>query len=148
MERYKVFYNSRLAKVLTFIKGFSTMMLFGFVITEKESLHPSELKHEEAHVYQYRDCITLGAYISIIALFTFAGLGLMGWWMLSLLVLPFVLFYILYGLNWLLLLPFKGKDAYDYICFERHARWIEETWYKPCEEQRHSYSFQWVKFIF
>lgn len=51
MERYKVFYNSRLAKVLTFIKGFSTMMLFGFVITEKESLHPSELKHEEAHVY-------------------------------------------------------------------------------------------------
>lgn len=143
----KVYYNSRLAKRLTFMKDFKTMMFFGFVITENTELHPKVLKHEEAHVYQYRDCISVGAYISLIAFFTCAAFDAVGWWMISLLILPFVFFYVLYGINYLILFPFKRKKAYYYICFERHAEWISATWDKPCEEQNHYVSLQWLKFL-
>ena len=34
----KVYYNSKLAKLLTFMEGFSTMMFFGIVLTERSKL--------------------------------------------------------------------------------------------------------------
>lgn len=56
----KIYYNSGLAKVLTFLNGFATMMLFGFVITEHSSLNGRSIKHEWCHVQQYKDCVGLG----------------------------------------------------------------------------------------
>lgn len=33
----KIYYKSKLAKILTFLDGFTTMMFFGVVITERKS---------------------------------------------------------------------------------------------------------------
>lgn len=38
-----VFYNSKIAKLATFISGFKTITLFGMCFTEKDSLTPKQL---------------------------------------------------------------------------------------------------------
>lgn len=145
MESIYVCYKSKLAKLLTFIDGFKTMMFFGFVITEKESLTEKELKHEGTHVQQYKDCIALGGFLSLILFFSFAAFEKTGYWMFSLLLLPFLMYYIIYGVEYLfyLIKERNSNDAYHKISFERQAYWIAETWDKPCEEQNHYVSFGW-----
>lgn len=149
MDRFKVFYNSKLAKALTFMRGFSTIMFFGFVFTEKSKLSERELKHESAHVFQYRDCFSAGMILAIILLFTWVALndGFGTWWMLTLLLIPLLLFYVIYGINLLWNITVKRmsvRDAYENVCFEKHAYWIDSTWDKPCEEQNHYVSFGWL----
>ena len=142
----KVFYNSKLAKLVTFFKGFGTIMLFGSVFTEYPTLGGDSLTHEKAHVYQYRDCFFVGMYLFLIILFGWAILvGEPEWWMLALPLIPIFLFYILYGLEYLYwVCRGKGwKGAYDFISFERHAYWIEETWNLPVEQQNPYCWFGW-----
>lgn len=142
----KVFYNSKLAKFLTFIEGFSTMMFFGFILTEKESLSDRVMLHEETHVRQYWDCFALGIGIAIILLFTLFAFGVAAsWYLLFLAIIPLVLYYLLYFSEYLYwVIRGKGwKDAYDYISFEIHAYWIDSSWNLPCEKQNHYVSFGW-----
>lgn len=123
---YKIYYNSKLAKVLTFIKDFSTMMFFGVVITEKDTLSVKSKRHEECHVYQYRDCRLLGFYVFLLLLFLLLFLGVESFWLITLAIIPLVLFYVLYGIEFLLRWIFNGFDrdkAYLDISFEKHARW-------------------------
>lgn len=88
----KVFYNSKLAKLLLF-SGYSTIMLFGFIFTKKDSLRPSTLRHEMIHVEQYKECLT--AFIFPFALFAvFNSL----WWIL---IYP-LMYYIMYGVECLI----------------------------------------------
>lgn len=139
----KVFYNSKLAKVLTFMKGFVTMMFFGTVITEKDSLTEKEKKHEGTHVKQYWDCFAVGGFIAMILMFVLFGFDVRSWWMLLLLLIPALLYYVIYGIEYVIL-RLKGRskeEAYLSIGFERQARWIAETWNLPCEEQNHYVSF-------
>ena len=56
----KVYYNSKLAKILTFMRGFGTMMFFGVIITEYNNLNKQSLIHEKTHISQYEDCVELG----------------------------------------------------------------------------------------
>lgn len=142
----KVFYNSKLAKAVTFMNGFKTIMLFGHVFTEKSYLDEKTLEHEKTHCLQYCDCSNLGLAISLILLFIFFGLNLVSWWLFILLLIPLLLFYIWYGLEFLILLGkgYNKKDAYRNIGFERQARWCSETWDKPCEEKNHYTQFGWI----
>lgn len=87
----KVFYNSKLAKLLLF-GGYSTIMLFGFIFTKKDSLRPSSLRHEMIHVEQYKECLT--AFIFPFALFAIFNSF---WWIL---IYP-LMYYIMYGVEWL-----------------------------------------------
>lgn len=88
----KVFYNSKLAKLLLF-SGYSTVMLFGFIFTKKDSLMPSTLRHEMIHVEQYKECLT--AFIFPFALFAVFNNF---WWIL---IYP-LMYYIMYGVEWLI----------------------------------------------
>lgn len=141
----KIFYNSKLAKLLTFIPGFSTMMFYGFIITEKSSLKEFEKVHEETHVNQYWDCFSLGIFISVILLFTLFSFNICNMWLLLLLLIPINLYYIIYGVEFIIkYIKYKDCDkAYSNIGFEIQASWIEETWNKPCEERNHYTSFGW-----
>lgn len=142
----KVFYNSRLAKLVTFIEDFSTIMFFGVVITEKNYLTGKALAHEETHVRQYWDCFSLGIVIDIILMFSMFAFGIQSWWMLFLILIPLLLFYILYLLEYFYWVIKVGKKyAYDKISFERQAVWIAESWYKPCDKRNHYVSFGWWK---
>lgn len=145
----KVFYKSKLAKILTFFKGFKTIMFFGVLLTENETLPEKTIKHEEAHALQYYECMWVGATLTIITMFTLFACGVQSIWMLLLILIPLSAFYILYGVEWLIKWA-TTKDrlqAYKDVSFERHARWIAETWDKPCPEQHHYISFGWLKFM-
>lgn len=137
---YKIYYNSKLAKALTFLKGFSTMMFFGSVITEEESLNFWEKRHEECHVYQYRDCKILGAYVFLILLFSLLFSGVESPWLLLLILLPWVFYYVLYGVEFLFRWIFYGfntNKAYENISFEKQARQYE----KDVDSNYSSFSF-------
>lgn len=141
----KVYYNSKLAKFLTFMKGFSTMMFFGAVITEKSKLSGKTLKHEKTHIHQYQDCMGLGFAIGIVAMFTLFAFEIQSWWMLLLVLIPFLFYYVIYGVECLFwrIRGFNKTDAYRKIGFERQARWIADTWNLPYIHQHHYTSFGW-----
>ena len=142
----KIYYNSGLAKVLTFLNGFATMMLFGFVITEHSSLNGRCIKHEWCHVQQYKDCVGLGLGIGILVTFILFAFEIQSWWILLLILVPFTLYYIIYLVEWLYWIIKEGVDkAYRKVGFERQAYWIQETWDKPCSLQRQYETFGWWK---
>lgn len=137
----KIYYNSKLAKTLLF-KGYSTMMLFGVIITKKEELTEKVKVHEGEHVRQYIDCFVAGFLFSLIitlAAFTF---NIESWKLLYLLPIPFLTFYAIYIVEWVYWLIRKRNfsDAYFSVGFERQARWIAETWNLP-KKKRNKHSF-------
>lgn len=137
----KVYYNSRLARILTFLPHFSTMMFFGSVITEGKWLSKKTLSHEGCHCLQYRDVTKVGVPLSVIAFFVTISFVKIDWWMLSYVLVGPLLYYIIYLLEWLVLLFIMGPHgAYRNVGFERQARWVALTWNKP-EEERNEYKF-------
>ena len=44
----KIYYKSKIAKLFTFIDGYKTIMLFGAVFTERDSISLRAEYHEEA----------------------------------------------------------------------------------------------------
>lgn len=145
----RVVYNSKIAKAFTFMEGFSTIMLFGVVYTELSRLSNESKAHEEVHVKQYWDCFYAGLSFDIIMLFVLLGIEASFWWFIPLLFIPFLLFYAFYGIEFLIRWT-KTKDkkkAYLELSMEKQARWIAETWDKPCLEQNHYVSFEWFKFL-
>ena len=144
----KVYYNSRLAKILTFLQGFSTMMFFGTVITEEKELSGKSLKHEGTHVEQYKDCVGLGIGLDVVVMFVLFAFDIQGWWMIPVFILvPLLLYYVIYGIEYMYwrCKGFKRERAYEKIGFERQAYWIAETWDKPCREQNQYETFGWWK---
>ena len=142
----KVYYNSKLAKLLTFMEGYSTMMFFGVIITEKNVLSDKTLKHEETHVKQYVDCLGLGLFSGIVLMVIFLALGIHDCWAITLLLaIPILLYYVTYGTEYLYwrIRGFNKTDAYKNIGFERQARWIADTWNLPYSQQHHYSLFGW-----
>lgn len=142
----RVYYNSKLAKVLTFIGGFGTMMFFGSVITEESSLSAEVMLHEKVHTKQYSNCVMLGLAVAIGTMFILFGFEVHSWWMLLLILVPALLYYLLYFLEYLYWVICKGfKDAYYFISFEKQAYWISNSWYLPADKQRPYVVFGWWK---
>lgn len=143
----KIYYNSKLAKLLTFMQGFSTMMFFGVVITEKDALSEKSKKHEGTHVRQYLDCVGLGFALSIVTMFVLFTFDVRSWWMLLLLLVPVFLYHVIYLIEFLYwrVKGYNRDEAYKRIGFERQAYWIAETWDKPCHLQHHYETFGWWK---
>lgn len=137
----KIFYNSRLAKTLLF-KGYSTMMLFGVIITKKEELTEKVKAHEGEHVRQYTDCFVAGFILSLVIALSFFALDAGTWKLLYLLLIPFLTFYVIYVVEWgyWMIRKRNFSDAYFSIGFERQARWIAETWNLP-KKKRNKHSF-------
>lgn len=65
----KIYYNSKIAKLFTFIDGYKTIMLFGAVFTERDAISLKAEYHEGTHCNQYQALFATGfIIISIIAL--------------------------------------------------------------------------------
>ena len=137
----KIYYNSRLARILTFLPHFSTMMFFGCVLTEGKWLSKKTIVHEGCHALQYRDMTRIGLPLSVIIFFTTLVFVEINWWMLSYILIGPLLYYIVYLVEWLVLLFVMGPHgAYRNIGFERQARWVASTWNKP-EGEKNKYKF-------
>lgn len=145
----KIFYNSKLAKLLTFMSGFKTITLFFWCFTENSYLDLKTIKHEEIHTYEYLDCFNAGIAIDIILLFLFLGLFGPTWNLLYLILIPTFLFYVIYGID-LLIKYIIYKDiilAYKNVAFEKYAYWCAETYNLECEKQHHYLNFEWIKYF-
>lgn len=106
----KIYYNNWLAKLILW-DDYSTIMLFGFILTKRKSLSEKTLNHEAIHVTQYKECFVLG-----LILMTLSGLFIPAWWLV---LVPLFLYYLMYVIEWIARL-FKG-NAYRNISFEREA---------------------------
>lgn len=144
----KVYYNSKIAKFVTFLADFATIMLFGAVFTEHKELTKTTLAHEAVHVTQYQTCFMLGLCIDLITLFTCFGFDCYGWWMLSLIAIPIFLYYVYYLIEYLIrLIIYRDRDrAYRMIAFEQEAYDLQQEWVKPCTERRSACSFSYMKY--
>lgn len=105
----KIRYNSFIAKLLW--SEYNTITLAAWVCTKyknKEEMPQRIRNHECTHARQWVECM-LASGVVIWALVLFAGISAL-WFALS-----FLSFYILYVLEWLLKIPFYGKNAYENI---------------------------------
>ena len=144
----KIYYNSKIAKAFTFLKDFSTIMLFGAIFTEHASLSQKIKTHEATHVEQYQTCFTTGLAIAIGIMFICFAFNHYGWWMLALLTIPIFLYYVWYGIEFLIrLIAYRNADkAYRRIAFEQEAYSLENEYLKPCPERKLASSFSFLKY--
>lgn len=85
-----VFYNSTIAKTILF-ESYSTIMLFGFILTKCANLVLEVLNHEKIHQQQYLECMEI-AIVPAILLAVYVS----PW---CLLIIP-LFYYILYLAEW------------------------------------------------
>lgn len=171
----KIFYESRLAKLITFIKDFSTIMLFGAVFTElKENvLNPEDREHEGVHCGQYSDLFWIGLILGI--MHGVILLAYRGWnsaptpYAFFLFCWPVFLYYVYYGIEYLIRLVgaihlfYFGKNkniyyidgrlleasmyAYRNIAFEREASDLQWEFKKVCPQVKKKRSTgSWMKY--
>ncbi|RHJ83014.1 hypothetical protein [Parabacteroides sp. AM08-6] len=152
----KVYYNSKIAKVVTFLADFATVMLFGAVFTEEKKLSERDKFHEASHVEQYETLFGSGLALAVGIMFTCFAFDCYGWWMLALIFIPLLLYYAWYLIEFVVrfiitLAKQKGwKEAHDKayhaIVFEREAYDLENEYRKPCQERRYASSFSFLKY--
>lgn len=128
--------------------NFATVMLFGAVFTEHKELTKTSLAHEAVHVTQYQTLFMTGLCIAVGGMFTCFGFDILGWWMLSFILIPLLLYYVYYGIEYLVrLIIYRDRDkAYRMIAFEQEAFDLQQEWVKPCQERRSAYSFSFLKY--
>lgn len=145
----KIFYNSKIAKAVTFMSGFKTIMLFGMVFTEKSSLSLKSKLHEAAHVVQYQTLFCTGLAAAVITMFVMFTFDIRSWWMLSLLAIPPSIYYIWYGIEFLVRLATTHSidKAYYAISFEKEAYYLQEEYVEECENRDHAYSFSFLHYL-
>lgn len=151
-----VFYESPIAKLFTFIPNFKTIMLFGLVFTEHKELSKTVLTHEKVHQGQYQDCFGAGLALAIISMFTLFAFGIQSLWMFLLLLIPLTLYYIVYGVEYLISFIYRSfkhkniilanENSYYASAMEMEAYDLQDEWRKPCSERRIHHSFGWFKY--
>lgn len=137
-------YNSSIPKLF----NKETVMLFGMTFTTKDRFLFQEKAHYQTHAKQYQDCFSLGLMAGIIFMFTFLALGAETWWLLTIILIPVFLYYVWYGVEYLIkLCQKKNKEqAKKSIKFEKQAEHIMETANLPCEQQNKYVSLGWLLF--
>ena len=148
-ERF-IIYDSWLAKLI--IPGFKYIMLFGFVLTKsgKENFKEPDRAHEGTHCLQYWDCfLFIGLPLLAVILGILLGFKIYSWWLTLTILIPPLVYYVWYGVNWLYQLITIGfnHSAYRNIIFERQAYSVEEEYKLLEENERTEYKhFSWLKY--
>ena len=144
----KIYYNSKIAKLVTFLADFATIMLFGAVFTEHSELSSRTKYHEAVHVEQYQTLFTAGLALAVGIMFTCFAFDIYDWWMLALVAIPVFLYYVWYGIEYLIrLIMYRDADkAYRMIAFEQEAYDLENEYKKPCTERMYASSFGFLKY--
>ena len=65
----KIYYNSKIAKIFTFLADFKTIMLCGAVFTEEKELSERTKQHESSHIVQYQTLFCTGLTLAVVSLF-------------------------------------------------------------------------------
>lgn len=119
-----IYYNNLLAKLLLF-GNYSTIMLFGFILTQKVYLSIDTETHEQIHQRQYVECMILSLPVVLPLCLS------VSWWFL--LLIP-AFYYLLYLSEWTVSFLYhlvadwrKGiaeinHKAYISVSFEREAK--------------------------
>lgn len=140
--------NIRFNSFIPRLFGKETVMLFGMVATRKDRLTLQEKAHYITHAKQYNDCFSIGLIAGIILIFSLLALGAETWWLLSLIAIPVFLFYVWYGVEFLVRF-FQEKDktkAKENIKFEKQAEYFMEMAKLPSEDQNKYVSMGWISF--
>lgn len=125
-----IHYNSKLARLLTCLTNTNSIMFFGFILTEAGNLDIRTLAHERTHRLQWIFTGVKSAVFCVITVVVLGLLGCAGWWMLSLLTVPFLAWYLLYILEWLFRLC-QCRDmqrAYEAISWEKQADRVADAY--------------------
>ena len=124
----KVFYSSKLAKILTCVTKTNTIMFLGAIFTEKEKLTDWTIAHEGVHAIQWIIIASLTAVILSVVSIYMALSGNVGSWMLWFIPIPLSAWYLIYILEWLVrvLIYLDKQEAYEKISWEKQASRIED----------------------
>lgn len=101
-----IYLDNRLAKLILF-GNYTTIMLFGFILTKFNVLSETVFRHEKTHQKQFFECMEIAAIPSVLLAFHVSA-----WWLL---LIP-LFYYILYGVEWFISLVyhlFKDKQIGD-----------------------------------
>lgn len=88
--RVKVFYENWFAKLILF-GDYTTIMLFGFILTKLKELSETTIRHERTHQKQFFECMEIAAISSVLLAFYVSA-----WWLL---LIP-LFYYIIYLTEW------------------------------------------------
>ena len=98
-----------------------TLCPFGIYMKERYLTNLFTINHEKIHWQQQLEMIIIGAIISLIAGIILLSLGILSWWLLLLLVFPFLFFYLWYLTEWIIRIPINGRAAYRSLSMEREG---------------------------
>lgn len=122
--RVKVFYENWFAKLILF-GGYTTIMLFGFILTKLKELSEATIRHERTHQKQFFECMEIAVIPSALL-----SLYVSAWWLL---LIP-LFYYILYLTEWFVSFVYHlftdskigdgkvNKNAYRASAFEMEAK--------------------------
>lgn len=119
----RIFYNSRLAKYLLW-SGYSTVMLFGYVLTKvSEPLSYRIKQHESIHAEQYNEVTMLSFLVALVLQIIFGG----GWWFVAVPFVYYAIYFLEAAITWAIRLCTHGwREAFDRAytnsMFEQEAR--------------------------
>ena len=124
----KVFYSSKLAKILTCVTKTNTIMFLGAIFTEKEKLTDWTITHEGVHAIQWIIIASLTAVILSVVSICMALSGNADLWMLWFIPIPLSAWYLIYVLEWFVrvLIYLDKQEAYEKISWEKQASRIED----------------------
>lgn len=91
-------------------KGYSTIMILGFILTKYKKLPETTIRHETIHCRQYWECFLITLPLCFIS-----------WWFI---LLSLSFFYLLYGTECLISKIKNGswKTSYKHSAFEMEAK--------------------------
>lgn len=119
-----IYLDNWLAKLILF-GNYTTIMLFGFILSKLKELSKTTIRHERTHQRQYVECMEIAAIPSVLLAF-YVGV----WWLL---LIP-TFYYLLYLTEWFVSFVYHlftddsigggkvNKNAYRASAFEMEAR--------------------------
>jgi len=120
-----------------------TLAPFGVYLKEKYLKNKRIINHETIHWKQQMEMMILGAIIALLSGIILLLLNVLSLWLLTLLIFPFLFFYIWYLVEWGVRLITNTKSAYRSISFEREAYGNEYD----MEYLKTRKPFAWLKYI-
>jgi len=122
-----------------------TMFPFGIFFKKPEYLNNARIvNHEKIHWKQQIEMIVAGSIISVLTVGILMLCNVFSWWMLMLILFPFLFFYIWYLIEWALKAILPPKGAYIDLSTEREAYLYEQD-LTYLNRRKH---FTWMKYIF
>lgn len=148
----KIYYNSKIAKLLFNKCHTIALMAWVFIKWSKKEVDQSIINHECIHARQWIELTTVFGLLIWVGLLIF---GFSAWWMLLASIAYYVLYVLEFIIRLLLLTIFMlcnnvnnsiniSEKAYMGISFEQEARLAE----KDDNYLENSFYFAWIRFIF